>query len=279
VKGAAGQIHNGADDNASGTAAVLEIAEAMAAGAPTKRTLVFAAWCGEEKGLIGSEWFTEHPLWDLSKIAVCVNLDMVGRYRDATPKDMGLIAEGSQTAVGTVDAIKRLADAKKLRCTTESWEAWEQSDHAAFYAKGVPSLFLHTGVHADYHGPTDDWWKVPAEPEARIAQMTAELVRELADAPARPVFAKKPPRPVMGVRLDDAEGGAGARLVEVRPGLGANAAGLQVNDVITRFGATKVTSAAELSAAIQASKAGDVVEIEFTRAGKAATVKVHLSGM
>jgi hypothetical protein len=279
VAKAAGQIHNGADDNASGTAAVLEVAEALAAGPPMKRSVVFAAWCGEEKGLIGSLWFTEHPLWDLSKIAICVNLDMVGRYREATPKDAGLIAEGSATAVGTVDAIKRLAAAQKLRCTTDSWEAWEQSDHAAFYAKGVPSLFFHTGLHPDYHTPTDDWWKVPAEPEARIALMTADLVRELADAPARPAFAKKPPRPVLGVRLDDAPGGAGARLVAIVPGLGANAAGLQVNDVISRFGTAKITSASELSAAIQASKPDDVVEVEYTRAGKTATVKVHVSGM
>ena len=279
AKGGAGQIHNGADDNASGTAAVLEIAEALAAGAPTKRALVFASWCGEEKGLIGSQWFTEHPLWDLTKIAVCVNLDMVGRYRDATEKDAGLIAEGTPTAVGTADAIKRLAAARKLRYTTDSWDAWEQSDHAAFYARGVPSLFLHTGIHEDYHTPTDDWWKVPAEPEARIAQMSADLVRELADSPARPVFAKKPPRPVLGVRLDDAPGGAGARLVAVVPGLGANAAGLQVNDVISRFGTAKIASAADLSAAIQASKPDDVVEVEFTRAGKTTTVKVHVSGM
>jgi hypothetical protein len=275
---AVGQIHNGADDNASGTAAMLEAAEALAAGPPTKRTLVFAAWCGEEKGLVGSQWFVEHPLWDLPKIAICVNLDMVGRYRDAAEKDAGLIVEGSSTAVGTVDAIRRLAAERKLRCTTDSWEAWEQSDHAAFYAKGVPSLFLHTGLHGDYHTPTDDWWKVPAEPEARIAQMTAALVREIADAPSRPAFAKKPPRPVLGVRLDDAEGGAGARLVQVVPGLGASAAGLQVNDVITRFGDAKIKSAADLSAAIQAKKPDDVVEVEFARAGKSITVRVHVSG-
>src|SRR5262249_55830830 len=151
---AVGQIHNGADDNASGTAAVLEIAEAIAAGPPTKRTLVFAAWCGEEKGLIGSEFFAEHPLWDLGRIACCVNLDMVGRYRAATDKDAGLFACGMPAAVGTEEAVTRLAAAHQLKITP-SWEAWEQSDQLSFYLKKVPSLFLHTGVHADYHRPTD----------------------------------------------------------------------------------------------------------------------------
>ena len=278
-KGAPGQIHNGADDNASGTAAVLEIAEAMAAGPATKRSIVFAAWCGEEKGLIGSRWFAENPLWDLSKIAICVNLDMVGRYRDADPKDQGLIVEGTMTAVGTLDVVRRLAESRKLKCTTDTWEAWEQSDHVSFYAKGVPSLFLHTGVHEDYHTPTDDWWKVPAEPEARIAQMTEAFVRGAADVPVRYAFAKKPPRPVLGVRLDDAPGGAGAKLIQVVPGLGANAAGLQVNDVITSFAGKKVTSASELSALIQACKPEDVVDVEYVRAGKTATARVRVAGM
>ena len=118
------------------------LAEAIAGGPAPKRTVLFAAWCGEEKGLLGSEWFTDHPLWDLSKIAVCINMDMVGRYRDAAPKDAGLYAEGTPTASGTLEPVARLAAAEGLRCTTASWEAWEQSDHFAFYLKGVPSLHL-----------------------------------------------------------------------------------------------------------------------------------------
>jgi hypothetical protein len=277
AKGAAGQIHNGADDNASGTASVLEVAEALAAGPPTKRSIVFAGWCGEEKGLVGSAHFAKNPLWDLKNIAACVNLDMVGRYRDAAPQDAGLIVEGTSTAVGTADVVRRLAEQRKLRCTTDTWDAWEQSDHMSFYVLGVPSLFLHTGLHAEYHRPADDWWLVPAEPQARIAQMTADLVHELADAPSRPVFAKRPPRPVIGVRMDDA-GGAGAKIVAVVPGFGAAAAGLQINDVVTRIGDVKVKSASDLTAVILSKKPGDVVEIEYVRDGKTATAKVTISG-
>jgi hypothetical protein len=278
VSGSVGQIHNGADDNASGTSALLEVAEAMAAAPATKRTLVFAAWCGEEKGLLGSEWFADHPLWDLSKIAVCINMDMVGRYRDANPKDAGLFVEGTPTASGTAEPVAQLAAAQGLRCTTASWEAWEQSDHFTFYRRGVPSLFLHTGLHADYHRPGDKWWKIAAEPEARIARMVADLTREVADSAARPQFAKKPPRPVLGVRLADADGG-GAKLLEVTPGFGANAAGLLAEDVVTGFNGTKIGSAADLSEAIQATKEGDVVEVSFRRGAEQRTVKVRIAGI
>jgi peptidase M28-like protein/PDZ domain-containing protein/PA domain-containing protein len=273
----AGQIHNGADDNASGTAALLEVAEAVAAIPAAKRTIVFAAWCGEEKGLLGSEYFVEHPLWELPKIALCVNMDMVGRYRAGNPDDMGLFAEGTPAAVGTADIVKRLADAHHLACTMDSWDAWEQSDHFSFYRKEVPSLFLHTGLHDDYHRPGDKWWKIVAEPEARIAEMVVDLVRETADLEKRPVFAKKPPRPVLGVQLADADG-KGAKLMEIVPGLGANAAGLLVDDVITSFAGKPVASAADLSKLIRASKEGDVVEVGYLRADKPATVKVRISG-
>jgi hypothetical protein len=278
VSNSVGQIHNGADDNASGTAALLEVAEAMSAGKPCKRTVVFAAWSGEEKGLIGSEFFCEHPLWDLAKIAVVVNMDMLGRYRDAAAGDSGLFAEGMPTASGTEEPVLRLAKAHGLK-TTVSWEAWEQSDHFSFYRKGVPSLFLHTGIHADYHRPSDKWWKILAEPEARIAQMAVDLTRELADAPTRPTFAKKPPRPVLGVRMVDAEGGAGAKLAELVPGLAANVAGMQIGDVITSFGGKKVANAGDLGSLIQATKEGDVVEVVFRRGAEEKTVKVRMSGM
>lgn len=278
VSHSVGLIHNGADDNASGTAALLEVAEAMAAAPAPKRTVVFAAWCGEEKGLVGSEWATDHPLWDLSKVAVCINMDMVGRYRDANAKDAGLFAEGTPTAIGTAEPVARLAATHGLKCTTASWEAWEQSDHFAFYLKGVPSLFLHTGLHADYHRPSDKWWKILAEPEARIARMVLDLTRELADSPTRPQFAKKPPRPILGVRLADAEGG-GAKLLEITPGFGANAAGLQAEDVVTRFNGARITSASDLSESIQATKEGDVVEVVFRRGTEEKTVKVRISGI
>ncbi len=277
VSNSTGQIHNGADDNASGTAALLEVAEAMAAGPGTKRTLIFAAWCGEEKGLVGSAHFADHPLWDLSKVAVCINMDMVGRYRDAAAKDSGLVVGGMPTALGTDEVVTRLAVAHKLKLTP-SWEAWEQSDHFSFYRKNVPSLFLTTGLHLDYHRPSDDWWKVAAEPESRIAQMVADLTREIADALARPLFAKKPPRPVLGVRLADAEDGAGAKLLEVFPGLGANVAGLRVGDVVTSFGGQRIASASDLSARIQMSKEGDVVDVEFVRGTERQSVKVRVSG-
>jgi hypothetical protein len=272
----AGRIHNGADDNASGTAALLEIAEAMAAGPATKRTLLFAAWCGEEKGLVGSRYFVEHPLWDLGRIACCVNLDMVGRYRDAAATDDGLYVCGMPAAIGTEEPVTRLAAAHKLKMTP-SWEAWEQSDQLSFYLKSVPSLFLHTGLHADYHRPSDDWWKVVAEPEARIASMVVDLARDLADAPTRPTFAKKPPRLILGVRF--ADDGAGAKIAVVFPGFGANVAGLLPGDVLVSIAGRKVASTADVAAIVQTFKDGDVVDVAFLRGAEEKTAKVRVKGI
>ncbi len=272
-----GQIHNGADDNASGTAALLEVAEAFAAGPPTKRSVIFAAWCAEEKGLVGSIEFTKKSPWPLAKVVACVNMDMVGRYRDATAEDGGLYVAGAPTGSGLEERVARLAQAQGLRATP-TWDAWEQSDHYAFYAKDVPSVFVHTGLHDDYHRPGDDWWKIAHEPEARIARMVAELARETADAAERPAFQKRPPRPVLGVRLADAPGGKGARLVAVFPSFGAAAAGLQAEDVIVRYADLAVTSAADLSKQILASTPGTAVDVVYVRGGTEHAAKVVVSG-
>jgi hypothetical protein len=271
----AGQVHNGADDNASGTAAMIEVAEALAAGPPTKRSVVFAGWCAEERGLLGSEAFAGHPLWDLTRIAVVVNMDMVGRYRDAQPGDAGLTVGGMPTAAEVAAPMSRLAAVHGLRLTP-SWQFFEQSDQFSFYRRGVPSLLLHTGLHADYHRAGDDWWKVEAEPGARIARLVLDLTRELADSPQRPQFAKRPPKPVVGARADDAAGG-GVRLSEVLPGLGAAAAGLRAGDVVVALGGKEIEDVRDYHSFLGCAATGDVVEFVFLRDGKKLTASVRLA--
>lgn len=271
-----GQIHNGADDNASGMAALLEVAEALAAGPAMKRSVVFAGWCGEEKGLVGSDHFCKKPTWDLAKVALCVNLDMVGRYRDDDDHG-GLLVCGAPTGTGLEDAVARAAKANDLRATA-SWEAWEQSDHFSFYRRKVPSLFLHTGLHPDYHRPGDDWWKLDGRNGARIARTTVDLVRELADAPTRPEFREKPKRPVIGVNLGDADDDAGAVVTTVFPGMGASEAGLRPKDVVVEFAGARVTSAGDLLRALANQAVGSDVAVVYRRDGEEKRTQIRISG-
>jgi Zn-dependent M28 family amino/carboxypeptidase len=274
--GQGGQIHNGADDNASGTSAMLEAAEAIAAGPATKRSIVFAAWCGEEKGLIGSAYWCDHPTWDLTKVVANVNLDMVGRYRDGDD-DPRFQIEGGVTGSGLEEMAHRIAKSHGLR-SWSSWESWEQSDHFSFYAKKIPALFLHTGLHPDYHRPADDWWKINTKGEAQIAAMSADLVRAIADMPERPAFKPKPPRPIIGVQLGDAPNEGGASLGMVVPKGPASEAGLLPQDVITSFGGKPVKDADALAALLALQKPGDIVEVTYRRGTETKTAKVKIGG-
>ena len=175
------------------------------------------------------------------------------------------------------ERVDRIATARKLELT-HSWDAWEQSDHAAFYRKDIPSVFFNTGLHADYHRPGDDWWKIDPGSAAQIGKMAADLVRELADAPDRPVFKKKPPRPVLGVRLRNAGDGKGAVLAQIFPRYGAAQAGLKAGDVIVEFAGEPVTSAADLSKLIAAQKVGSKVRAAYVRGEERIETEIPIRG-
>lgn len=274
---AGGEVHNGADDNASGTAALLEVAEHLAAAEPLRRTVVFAGWCAEEKGLVGSEFWCKQPTVDLGRVVANVNLDMVGRYRTGGEDDVGLAVVGAPTGTGLAQAADAAAKATGTKITF-TWEAWEQSDHFSLYQRKVPVLFLHTGLHPDYHKPGDDWWKVDAKGGALVARCTADLVRRLADADTRPQFVPRPPRAVLGVTMGDAEESSGASVGQVFPGLAAATAGLQTGDVIFEADGTKVRRAADLTALLAERKPGDEIEISYRRGSRTEKARVKLTG-
>jgi hypothetical protein len=274
--GGGGAIHNGADDNASGTSAMLEAAEAIAAGPATKRSVIVAGWCGEEKGLVGSAFWCKHPTWDITQVVANVNLDMVGRYRDGDD-DPWFQIQGGVTGAGLEVLAHTAARDRGLR-TRSTWDAWEQSDHFSFYQKKIPALFLTTGLHPEYHRPTDDWWKVNAKGEALIAAATAEIVRGIADLPQRPAFSPKPPRPVIGVQMGDAADDGGAELGIVLPKGPAAEAGLRAKDVITSFGGVPVKSGEEMSRLIATTKPGDLVDIVYRRGTETLTTKLTIAG-
>ncbi len=272
-----GEIHNGADDNGSGTAAVLEAAEWLAAGPAPKRSVVIAFWCGEEKGLVGSRHYAEQPLWPLEKTIACLNLDMVGRYRADVDADPGIMIGGAPTGSTFTEIVERLATEAGARFT-HTWQAWQQSDHYAFYAKGVPSLFFTTGMHPEYHRASDDWWLINAEGAAQVARIAAKATLELADADAVPEFVKRPPRPVLGVRLADDPKRKGALMGMVFPKMGAATAGILRGDLVVEWNGTPVTSASDLGKMIAASQAGAVVDVTVLRRDERLTLAVTLSG-
>ena len=171
-------IHNGADDNASGTAMVLEMARRLAKRPdPLPRRVVFMAFSGEEKGLLGSLHYVGHPLYPLAKTVFMVNFDMVGRLNEQD--ELTLFGTGSTPgAAELVDALGASAGfrIKKVKGISDGIGG---SDHESFYMAGVPVLFAFTGVHADYHKPSDDTHRINFRGMARIADFGELLLLDL----------------------------------------------------------------------------------------------------
>jgi hypothetical protein len=282
-----GTVHPGADDNASGVAALLAVARAAVAAGPARRTLVFAAFGGEEIGLLGSAQLVRTPpaACPLERMQLMVNLDMVGR-----PRGGKLYVDGADTARGLRDVVRALADAPPRIPLTLAFggDGYGPSDHTSFFAKGVPVLFLFTGPHADYHRPSDTAEKIDAAGLVTIARLAGRVVREAAERDGRleVVRAPAPPARERGERGYGAYLGAipdfaerkepGVLLGGVRPGSPAERAGLAGGDVILRVGATKLLSLQDLAYALRAHRPGDEVEIEWQREGKTNVGKVRL---
>jgi hypothetical protein len=265
-------IHNGADDNASGTAAVMELARLIAAR-PTRRSVLVVAFSGEEEGVLGSQWFVDHAPVPTDSIVAMLNFDMVGRltndrllvYGVATADELPAIVD-SANANGPKLAVKALGDGQG------------PSDHASFYLKGIPVLHFFTDQHADYHAATDDAEKIDAAGEARVVDLAALITRDLGDRPARLTFKPGPvrvasggsdaPRPYFGSVPDMAgDGSGGLRLSGVTPGGPADKAGVKAGDVVVEFGGTKVTDLYTYQDALTAHKPGDVVTVVVLRPG------------
>ncbi|MDQ3137924.1 MAG: M28 family peptidase [Gemmatimonadota bacterium] len=185
--GRADSINNGADDDASGTAGVIELAQAFSRpGARPRRSIIFLTVSGEEKGLWGSRYFSEHPTVPISQIVANLNIDMIGRnWRDT------IVAIGKEHSDlgATLDRVNRAHPELRMTAIDDRWPEerfYFRSDHYNFARKGVPILFFFNGVHPDYHQVTDSPEKIDAEKEARILRLLYHLGREIGDAPERP---------------------------------------------------------------------------------------------
>jgi aminopeptidase YwaD len=275
---AVGQIHHGADDNASGAAVVLDLAGRFSQSANRpKRSLVFVAFSGEELGLFGSRFFVEHFTF-LPATKAMINLDMVGRLRDNR-----LTASGARSG-STLSAVVNNAG-REMDLTIGETNDVGRSDHMSFYNKKIPVVHFTTGVHPDYHRPSDTWDKLNTEGMSRIADLAQSIIAKLANSNQPINFVSLPSRPpseqsddrraiavYLGTMPDYGADSDGVRITGVANDSPAARAGLREGDVIVKLADARIQNIEDLTAVLRSHKPGDAVEITILRSG--ATVKL-----
>ncbi|MGE0706935.1 MAG: M20/M25/M40 family metallo-hydrolase [Planctomycetota bacterium] len=277
-------IHNGADDNASGCAALLAVAEALRA-APPRRTVLLVAFGAEEEGLIGSKAFVEHPPLRLERVVAMLNMDMLGR-RDGRQ----LLVGGAGTSPAWTPLLQRAADLFGQPLSTQQ-DGFGPSDHASFYGEGVPVLFLWTGNHADYHKPTDDVERIDRPGLEYAARVAYALLRQVDGLAERPAFRKVPraqaPRRVVtgergayfgSIPNYAQEGTDGVLLDGARAGTPAAKAGIEKGDVIVKFNGMTVKTIHDYVNALRLAKPGQTVKVEVRRGEKVVELEATLGG-
>lgn len=278
-----GRVHNGADDNASGTAALFAIAARLQA-APPGRTVVFIAFSGEELGLLGSDYYVKNPIYPLTATEAMINLDMVGRL-----KQDKLIVYGTGTATEFPALLDSLNWYAKFDLRHQP-EGYGPSDQTSFYAAKIPVLHFFTDLHADYHRSTDDWDKINAPGLVRVADFAAAMATTLGNRPSRLTFVDVPPQapkagavatPGYGAYLgtipDMASGeSGGVRISGVSKGSPAELGGMQGGDMITKIGDYDVPNLVAMTDALRAYKPGDKVVVVVLRDGAEKKLDVTL---
>jgi hypothetical protein len=277
-----GQIHPGADDNASGTAGVLELARLFA---PLKgqlqRGILFASFAGEELGLLGSAHWVQAPTLALDKAVAMLNMDMIGRIKDDKVY-IGGVGTGS-----TLKPALEQAQAKSNFKIEYSPGGYSASDHTSFVTKKIPVLFFFSGLHSDYHKPSDTWDKINPQAATRLVDVVGSTGLQLASAPERPTFIvvveDKPLAssgggygPYFGSIPDFGQTENGVKFSDVKPGSPAAKAGLKGGDILIQFGDKPIGNLYDFTDALRRSKVGDVVEVTVTRDGKPLKASVKL---
>jgi membrane-associated protease RseP (regulator of RpoE activity) len=265
------ETYHGADDNGSGTALVVGLARAFAEAGGAPRTLVFVLFGAEEIGLVGSGHYVRRAAIPVARTAAMLNFDMVGRLGDGR-----LTIGGVDSGHGLRAAVEGATRAAALPATLRGLP-WAPSDHSRFYSAGAPVLFFHTGIHPDYHRPTDTADRIDAAGMARIATVAADVTSRLA-AGGRPAWvAHTPRRPgrergaapvVLGVAADGRHESDGVRLAQVLPGSAADRAGLREGDVLVRVGGTVMNGFDDLRSTLRGRRPGDSLPILYLRDGE-----------
>ncbi len=269
-------IHYGADDNASGVALMIELAERLAAETPKyARDILFVAFSGEEMGLLGSKYFAENMGIDPAAVNLMVNLDMVGRLKEGN----GLQVGGVGTAARLRDIVSSLNDTTELSLSFTE-EGYGPSDHSSFYAKDIPVLVFTTGAHLDYHTPYDTWDKLNYDGMVRIGDLLYDIVDYAAGQPARLAFTEAGPKsPVQSMSrrrgvtfgiMPDFAGNVktGLRADFVTPGKPAALGGMEKGDIIVAIEDKPVNNIEDYMFRLSQLKPGQTVTVEVIRGEK-----------
>jgi hypothetical protein len=272
-------IHNGADDNASGTAALIELAKILSASKSKRNNYLFIAFSGEELGLYGSKYFTENPTVDIKQTPYMINMDMVGRLNDSS-KTVTL------GGIGTSPVWGELLNTKTKFPFTLRYDSsgTGPSDHTSFYRKDIPVLFYFTGLHTDYHKPTDDFQHINYEGELQIIKHIVYVIEQM-DKRNKPLFTKtresqssssmRSGSVTMGVMPDYTYSGAGLRCDGVSDGRPAQKAGIKTGDIIVQIGEFAVSSMDSYMQTLGKFKKGDKVKVKYKRGNETLEAEVQ----
>lgn len=267
-----GEIHPGADDNASGTAGLILLARTFARRGGTKRTLIFVAFSAEELGIVGSSHYTKHPWNPMEKTVAMINLDMIGRLKDRT-----LYIFGVKTGREFAELLEEVNRDDTLILKLGG-DGYGPSDHTSFTTQKVPALFFFAGPHGDYHRPSDTVDKLNGDGLAEVSRFVYRVIEHLANRaePVTYVKVKEPPPAGRGRGYGAYFGsipdfafqeGKGVRLSGVRPGSPAEKAGLQEGDIMVKMAGVQVTNLHDLVFVLRSKRAGDNIEVVFLRNG------------
>jgi hypothetical protein len=286
-----GQIHFGADDNASGTAGVLELARIFSQrakqGEQLKRGILFITFAGEELGLLGSADWVNHPTLPLDKDVAMINMDMIGRLRDNK-----LYVGGVGSSAEFRSMVEQAAGKDGFQ-VDYSFRGSSASDHTSFLSKKIPVLFFFSGLHSDYHKPSDTWDKINAQGGAQIVALVEQLASEIANADSAPKFVAPAEMasahaegdvssgdvgygPYFGSVPDFGEQTDGVKFADIHADSPAGKAGLKAGDVLVQFGDMAIHNLYDFTDALRRSHVGQTVEVKVLRNGQPVTAKVTL---
>ncbi len=288
----AGTVHPGADDNASGTAGVIELARWFSSQPKRQRGILFLTFAGEELGLLGSSYYVNHPLLPLKDDVAMINMDMIGRIRDRKVY-LGGVGTGSSFAA----LLKELVPKHDFDGDLSEKAGYGSSDHTSFTTKQIPVLFFFSGLHADYHKPSDTWDKIDAPDAVRLLTLVADVTGHLIDNSPRPQFVRvaeaQPPGEVANPHSGKVSGGGygpdfgsipdftelpnGVRFADVRPGSPAAKAGLKGGDILTEFDGKPIQNLYDFTYALRASHPGQQVLVKVLRGTQTIEAKVLLT--
>jgi len=274
-------IHNGADDNASGTAALIELARILKTAKQKNNNYLFIAFSAEELGLNGSKFFTENPTIDFSKVNYMINMDMVGRMNDSS----NAVTIGGYGTSPIWSSVINPADKKNSFNIKVDSSGTGPSDHTSFYRKDIPVLFFFTGTHADYHKPGDDFDKINYEGETKIINYISSLVTSPVTSDQKLAFTKtretqtvgslRSGSVTMGIMPDYTFSGSGLRCDGVTDGRPAQKAGLKAGDIIIKIGDHNVSSMETYMQTLGKFQKGEKTKVKFKRGNEELEAEVQ----